>query len=121
MNSSFVFGRRSRTPKPQAAAAAPAAAEEDVSAETSATPMEVETSEFEAAAGVVGVVGAAQEPDTEEMPLLMPPVKSRLGAVIAARSLALSDAAAVAMRRLPAWQRLGKRLFTRCQYTFYVL
>ena len=67
MNSSFVFGRRSRTPKPQAAAAAPAAAEEDVSAETAATPMEVETSEFEAAAGVVGVVGAAQEPDTEEL------------------------------------------------------
>ena len=108
MNSSFVFGRRSRTPKPPAAVAPTGSEEvkEVVSAETATAPMEVETPEFEAA-GVAGVVGAAQE--AEEMPLLRPPVKSRLGAVIAARSLALSDAAAVAMRRLPAWQRLGKK------------
>ena len=96
MDSSFVFGRRSKTPNPPAAAAAVSTAMEDVE-------MEVEVA-------------------AEDLPLARPSAMSRLGAIVAARTLTASDAAETAQRTtrpssdsvnapsvLPAWQRLGKK------------
>lgn len=125
MNSSFVFGRRSKTPNPPAAAAAADAA----------APMEVEPPQSASAFGAVkeAFPGAPEElteliideddDDAEEMmPIPRPSAKSRLGAIIAARTLTVSDAAEAAQRTtrprsvsvnvpsvLPAWQRLGKK------------
>ena len=108
MNSSFVFGRRSKTPNPPAAAA---------------TPMEVEPPAFLFEAAEEARPGVAEEDDcAEEMPIMRPSAKSRLGAIIAAKTMTMSDAAEVAQRTtrprsvsvnvpsvLPAWQRLGEK------------
>ena len=112
MNSSFVFGRRSKTPNPPAAAAA-------------ATPMEVEPPAFLFEAAEEARPGVAEEDDcaaAEEMPIMRPSAKSRLGAIIAAKTMTMSDAAEAAQRTtrqrsfsvnvpsvLPAWQRLGRK------------
>ena len=123
MNSSFVFGRRSKTPNPPAAAAADAAA-----------PMEVEPPPASAFGAVEEAFPGAPEEltelmideddeDAEEMmPIPRPSAKSRLGPIIAAKTLTVSDAAEAAQRTtrprsvsvnvpsvLPAWQRLGKK------------
>ena len=115
MNSSFVFGRRCKTPNPPAGAAAAAAA---------ATPMEVEppASVFGAAEEVLASAPVEDDDGGDEMPLSRPSAKSRLGAIIAAKTLTMSDAAEAAQRTtrprslsvnvpsvLPAWQRLGRK------------
>ena len=91
MDSSFVFGRRSKTPNPPAAEAAVS------------TAMDVDM-EVEVAA--------------EDLPMARPSAMSRLGAIVAARTLTASDAAEAAQQttrprsapsELPAWQRLGKK------------
>merc|ERR1719305_1855955 len=100
MNSSFVFGRRSKTPNPPAAAAAADAA----------APMEVEPLPASAFGAVQEAFPDAPEElteliidedddDAEEMmPIPRPSAKSRLGAIIAARTLTVSDAAEAAQR-----------------------
>ena len=117
MDSSFVFGRRSKTPNPPAAEAAVSTAM-DVEME-----MEVEVAAEDlpmARPSAMSRLGAIVP--AEEMPLARPSAKSRLGAIVAARTLTASDAAEAAQRTtrqrsasvnapsvLPAWQRLGKK------------
>ena len=115
MDSSFVFGRRSKTPNPPAAEAAVSTAM-DVEME-----MEVEVAAEDlppARPSAMSRLGAIVP--AEEMPLARPSAKSRLGAIVAARTLTASDAAEVeaaqlttrprsAPSELPAWQRLGKK------------
>ena len=113
MDSSFVFGRRSKTPNPPAAEAAVSTAM-DVDMEVEVAAEDLPMARPSAMSRLGAIVPA------EEMPLARPSAKSRLGAIVAARTLTASDAAEVeaaqlttrprsAPSELPAWQRLGKK------------
>ena len=111
MDSSFVFGRRSKTPNPPAAEATVSTAM-DVDMEVEVAAEDLPLARPSAMSRLGAIVPA------EEMPLARPSAKSRLGAIVAARTLTASDAAEAAQRitrprsapsELPAWQRLGKK------------